>query len=96
VNKGDVLFVRIDRKAREGKPSSEIFQAHLDYLTGIAAEREFYGGGFSDGPGGMILFRSADREDAERLCREDPIISSGFYEYDLYRWEILIDGPAGE
>jgi uncharacterized protein YciI len=86
----DQLFVRLDNKAVMEKPSIDIFNKHIEYLNKISQRSEFYGGGFSNNPGGMIIFKASSFDHAKEICDNDPIIKSGFYKYTLYNWEIVI------
>ncbi len=86
----DQLYVRIDTKAILEKPSTDIFNKHIEYLNKISQRGEFYGGGFSNNPGGMIIFKASSFLKAKEICDNDPIIKSGFYKYTLYNWEIVI------
>jgi uncharacterized protein YciI len=90
MNKGEKYFIRIDEKAVKETPPRAVFDEHVAYLLEIAGETAFYGGGFTDNPGGMILFKAKTRERAGEICDNDPIIKSGFYRYTLREWEILI------
>jgi uncharacterized protein len=86
----DQLYVRIDNKSVAEKPSIDIFNKHIEYLTEISLKSEFYGGGFFNNPGGMIIFKASSIDRAKEICDNDPIIKSGFYKYTLHHWEIVI------
>lgn len=87
---GKKYYVRIDEKQNTSEMTDEDFKAHFDYLKDRASEYNITGGGFVDGPGGMIIFEANSREDAEKLASEDPIIARGFYSYELREWQIAL------
>jgi len=90
MKKGTKYFVRIDKKV-EGKTCSKvIFHEHIHYLENIAINRSFYGGGFTNHPGGMIAFTATNLEEAKEIADNDPIISNGYYTYDIYEWDLII------
>lgn len=90
MKKNENYFVRIDYKALCEKPASEILEKHIAYLSEISKETEFYGGGFLSNPGGMIIFQADDFKSAEEICDNDPIIKSGYYQYILHQWKIVL------
>ena len=90
IEKEKVWYVRMDEKARAEVMSKELFRAHIDYLSEVATQRPFAGGGFKDAPGGMILFTADSLDEAHKICTNDPIILEGYYRYDLKEWEVVL------
>ncbi|OOM80203.1 YciI family protein [Clostridium sp. BL-8] len=90
MKKGDKLFVRIDYKNEELETTEKDFQDHVEYLKGVAAERYFVGGGFSNARGGMIIFEAKDLEEAKNIAKKDPIIERGLFRVKVYEWDLLI------
>lgn len=45
-------------------------------------------GPFRDYPGGMIIIRAGSYEEADRIARNDPFVSSGTESYELRTWEL--------
>lgn len=90
MKKGDKLFVRIDYKNEELETTEKDFQDHVEYLKGVAAERYFVGGGFSNARGGMIIFEAKDLEEAKMVAKKDPIIERGLFRVKVYEWDLLI------
>jgi len=60
---------------------------HLNYLLNVAEERYFIGGGFTNAPGGMILFEAESFEEAQKVAYNDPIIERGLFRCDIHEWE---------
>lgn len=90
MDKGDILYLRTDEKVEGKRVSKESFNAHIDYLTDVAKERYFMGGGYLNNPGGMIIFSAKDLEEAKLICDGDPLISEGLFTYKLMIWELVI------
>ncbi|MFT5873235.1 MAG: hypothetical protein ACI8WT_002179 [Clostridium sp.] len=90
MKKGDKLFVRIDYKLEENKSSSNDFNDHIKYLSGVASERYFVGGGFSNTVGGMIIFEAKDLTQAKEVADNDPLIKRNLYRYELFEWDLVI------
>lgn len=90
MKKGDKLFVRIDYKNEELEITEKDFQDHAKYLKGVASERYFVGGGFSNAKGGMIIFEAKDLEEAKMIAKKDPIIERGLFRVKVYEWDLLI------
>jgi len=95
LKEGSVLYVRLDYKI-EGKQESE--QDGMDcymYLQNIAKERYLVAGMFGDMElmqmdGAMMIFEAKDMEEAKEITNNDPIISRGFYCYELYKWNVSL------
>lgn len=86
----ETLYVRTDFKASEFDISEDEFQKHLKYLENVSSERYLMGGGFKNFPSGMIVFSAKDFEEADSIAKNDPIILSGAYKYELKEWEIVL------
>lgn len=90
MKQGNILYVRIDYKVNGAKVTKLDFEDHLRYLKGIAKERLFMGGGFTEKPGGMIIFEAQDITEAKKISNGDPLILRNLYRYDLIEWEMVI------
>lgn len=90
MKKGDKLFVRVDYKVEESSSSSKDFNDHIEYLSGVASERYFVGGGFSNTSGGMIIFEAKDLVEAKEIADKDPLIKRNLYRYELFEWDLVI------
>ncbi|MBF0544162.1 MAG: hypothetical protein HQM08_07005 [Candidatus Riflebacteria bacterium] len=90
MRKGDTYFVRVDKKIGEKKVDKNTFDEHLEYIKKLATEIELYAGGFAGVSGGMIVFKARNLEEADFLCKKDPIVERSYYSYELQQWELLI------
>lgn len=86
----EILFVRIDRKV-DGTTLTELEYAnHISYLNNISSKGYFMGGGFEKESGGMIVFSAIDEIDANKIAKDDPLIMSGAYTYELKEWNVVL------
>ncbi|CEA03077.1 YciI-like protein [Jeotgalicoccus saudimassiliensis] len=64
-------------------------QKHLDFL---AQKREsgtvLMNGRFTDGTGGLIIYRAENEESAVSLVKQDPYISLGARDYEIREWDM--------
>lgn len=90
MRKGDKLFARIDYKVEGTKTSPDDFNDHIKYLTRVASERYFVGGGFSNTVGGMIIYEAKDLPEAKEVASNDPLIKRNLYRYELFEWDLVI------
>ncbi|MGB6129810.1 MAG: YciI family protein [Psychrilyobacter sp.] len=90
MKKGDKLFARIDYKVEGSKASSDDFNDHIEYLSEVASKRYFVGGGFSNAPGGMIVFQAKDLIEAREIADNDPLIERNLYGCELFEWDLVI------
>ena len=86
----NVYFVRTDYKIEGKKVTSDDFNDHIKYLKKVAEQTEFYGGGFKNSAGGMIIFAAKDIKEAKEIAEGDPLIKRGLYNYELVEWEIVL------
>lgn len=63
---------------------------HLAYISELyRAGKVLMGGPFEDGGGGMVIYHHVDAEEAERLARQDPAVTSGARTLVLRPWRLL-------
>lgn len=90
MKKGDKLFARIDYKVEGKRSDSDDFNDHIKYLSEVASERYFIGGGFSNVSGGMIIFQAENLIEAQEIADKDPLIERNLYRYELFEWDLVI------
>lgn len=63
--------------------------AHLEFL---AAGREegfvLMNGKFTDGSGGLVIYRAENEEKAVELVKRDPYIALGARNYKIHEWDM--------
>lgn len=87
---GMTLYIRNDRRISDDKIEAHVFEDHLKYLFELSKTRTVVGGGYVNEPGGMVLFEASDLNEAHEITKKDPIIHTGYFDYDLKEWELVI------
>ncbi len=65
-------------------------QQHLDFLTQKDAEGSIFARGrFTDG-GGLVIYIAPSFEEAERIAKSDPYVTSGARILELFEWEMKV------
>lgn len=67
-------------------------EEHLAYLGGLAEQGQVLAGGpIGDGSGAMVVYRVADRAEAERLVADDPYTREGVSgDRELREWTVAV------
>ena len=64
--------------------NAELIQKHVEYLRLLDEQgRLVLCGPFSDYPGGMVVFRADNPEEAAGIANSDPFIASGCKSFEL-------------
>lgn len=82
------LFVRIDTKVIGEELTENDFEKHKLYLDKLSSERYCKGGDFKVSTG-MIIFSASSYEEADFIAKNDPVIASGKFSYQLEEWEVI-------
>ena len=62
---------------------------HVEYLEKMVAEGKIYiRGKFSDGLGGLTIYKAETIEEARKFAETDPFVSSGAPRLDFHEWEM--------
>jgi uncharacterized protein YciI len=64
-------------------------QPHVAYLEKMVAEGKIHiRGKFSDGLGGLTIYKAETIEDARKMAESDPFVSSGARRLEFHEWEM--------
>ncbi|MGX7679038.1 YciI family protein [Jatrophihabitans sp. DSM 45814] len=75
----------------------EIFQRHGAYLEELHARGVVrFAGRCLDGPFGLVVLETTDEAAARRLMTQDPSVSSGVQQAELYEFAVFLEGPLAE
>ena len=76
-----------------GKPMhQQKLGPHVTYIRTLLAQGRLVAGGpFTDGDGGMAIFRASSPEEARAILAADPAISSGVFVAEMRPWEPRFD-----
>jgi uncharacterized protein YciI len=71
--------------------SARYRQDHLDYLEARRLEGKIFANGrFSDGWGGLVIYKTETLEEAQQLANNDPFVLTGARNVEVHEWEIVI------
>jgi uncharacterized protein YciI len=63
---------------------------HLSFLETMRKEGHVYANGkFTDGSGGLVIYRAASVEECESRVKQDPYIEHGARNYEIHEWEAV-------
>ncbi|RAS83745.1 YciI family protein [Priestia endophytica] len=66
-------------------------QDHLDYLKTLGKEgKVFSKGRFTDGAGGLVIYKANSLTDVERMVEGDPFIIQGARTYEIHEWAMQL------
>lgn len=69
--------------------NQEIIARHVEHLKELDRQGKLVlCGPFSDYPGGMVILKAENREEADAIATADPFISSGCKTYELRTIEL--------
>lgn len=77
----------IQRGKTYNKMTKAVVERHVERLRRLDDEGKMeYCGVFKGYPGvaGMVILRAQSREEAEELCKQEPLVIEGFATYKLY------------
>lgn len=70
--------------------NAKIRPAHLEYIDKLHQENKVVmAGPFTDGKGGMVIYRADSLEEAKRLAEADPVVAQGARTLELREWSPL-------
>ena len=65
---------------------------HLEFLSRQREAGTFLmNGRFTDGAGGLIIYRAEDEASAVSLVNQDPYISLGARDFEIHEWDMESD-----
>lgn len=74
----------------KNEQKSKDFRArHLEFLAkGRDEGRILMNGRFTDGAGGLVIYKGASLEQVEELVNTDPYIINGARKYEIHEWDM--------
>ena len=71
--------------------NQELRPQHLEFLgQGEREGRIFARGRFTDGAGGMIIYKAESLEEAKKTAEGDPYVKSGARSLDVHEWDMKL------
>jgi len=70
--------------------NAKVRPAHLEYVNRLYKENKvLMAGPFTDGKGGMVIYRADSFEEAKRFAEADPVVAEGARTLELREWNPL-------
>jgi uncharacterized protein YciI len=88
-------FVKLEEGVVSRSRFDEVVPLHLAWLRRLEQAGHCPSSGYwgdrrgLEGAGGMLLFRAADRAEAESLVRSDPLVVHGCVRWTLHEWCVV-------
>lgn len=86
------LYVMTIKKGKAyNKVTKAVITRHVENLRRLDADGKIeLCGPFKGYPGvaGMVIFKTQSYEEAEELCRQEPLVSEGYATYTLASWQL--------
>lgn len=88
--------IKIDNDSEKFKQANSV---HADYYKALIPEEKFLMSGPSlneEGQfdGGIFIIRAKDRTEANDIMSHDPLVESGYSDYDLVEFKPILVNPA--
>ena len=85
-------FVKIEKGIVEKAIFDQFVAAHKDYVQQLIQQGHRAKTGYwQERGGGMLIFQAADRQEAETIVAQDPLIQNGCVDYQLHEWCIVVE-----
>lgn len=70
--------------------SKDYRDEHLKFLEDLR-EKDIIimNGRFTDGAGGLVIYKGTDEDEIESLVKQDPYIVNGARYYEMHEWEMV-------
>ncbi|MDN4073236.1 YciI family protein [Fictibacillus terranigra] len=67
-------------------------EEHLNYLAALADQGNIFTyGRFTDGSGGLVIYKAKDLDEATSLAKKDPYVTSGARDFVINEWAMNTD-----
>ncbi|MFE5317518.1 YciI family protein [Paenibacillus sp. NPDC056579] len=64
---------------------------HLDYLAAVRSQGHIFANGrFTDGAGGLVIYRANTLEEVQAFVNQDPYVIHKARGFEIHEWDIVI------
>lgn len=72
--------------------SKDYREEHLKFLEDLRnKETIIMNGKFTDGAGGLVIYKGNDQDEIKALVEQDPYIVNGARNYEMHEWEMVFN-----
>lgn len=76
---------------KDADKSVKFREQHLQFLADRREEGKLLANGrFTDGAGGLVIYKGNSIEEVEAWVKEDPYIIEGARNYEIHEWDIVL------
>ncbi len=85
-------FVKIEKGLVDKTTFDQFVPAHKAYVQALIQQgHQAKTGYWQERGGGMLLFHADNRQEAEAIVNQDPLIQNGCVAYELHEWCIVVE-----
>jgi uncharacterized protein YciI len=86
-----VKYFAVYSKMLDVEKNNMYREAHLDYLKKLGEEgKVFAKGRFSDGAGGLVIYKANTIEEVQLMVEGDPFVIQGARSNEIHEWEMKL------
>ncbi|CAM4234527.1 YciI family protein [Lacicoccus alkaliphilus] len=75
---------------KDEEKSKAYREEHLKFLEGLREKDVIImNGRFTDGAGGLVIYKGEHDEEVEKLVKQDPYVINGARGYEMHEWEMV-------
>lgn len=70
--------------------SKDYREEHLNFLEDLRSnDTIIMNGRFTDGAGGLVIYKGNDQDEIKALVEQDPYIINGVRYYEMHEWDMV-------
>lgn len=78
------LSMKDEEKSKTYRPQ------HVEFLERMRKEKKvLMNGRFTDGSGGLVIYRARDLDEAITYLKEDPFVQLGARDWEIHEWDLV-------
>ena len=84
-------FVKIEKGIVKKEIFDQYVDEHIDYVKDLVKDgHQAKTGYWGELGGGMMIFLADNREEAELIVKNDPLVQNNCVEFELHQWNIVV------
>lgn len=85
-------FVKIEKGIVSKPTFDQHVPAHKAFVKDLIENgHEAKTGYWGEFGGGMLLFKAKDRQEAQQIVSQDPLVKAGCVQYELHEWCVVVE-----
>ena len=84
-------FVKIEKGIVNKEVFDQYVDKHIDYVQDLVKNgHQAKTGYWAELGGGMMIFQADNRDEAESIVKNDPLVQNNCVEFELHQWNIVV------